>query len=172
MKMKLALSSTFRRHRHRRHRWRLAQAQEKKQLAFVVNGASDFSEARRSRRPQGASRTAELRAEPQISRTGRRCRAAAADGRPRGSRRLRHHGQRGRSEVFNRRAQPHRRPGAAVHHRLRRAGHQPHCLYRLVQHRCRQAGGRDRARRCPMAASASASSGCRAPTMPASELRA
>ena len=27
----------------------------------------------------------------------------------------------------------------------RRARHQPHRLYRLVQHRCRQAGGRDRA---------------------------
>ena len=33
---------------------------------------------------------------------------------------------------------------AAVHHRQRRAADQPHRLYRLVQHRRRQAGRRDR----------------------------
>ena len=37
------------------------QSQDKKTLAFVVNGASDFWKAGRGRRQEGAVRTAELR---------------------------------------------------------------------------------------------------------------
>ena len=159
------------RYRHRRpgRARRHADAQDKKTLAFVVNGASDFwklaeagvKKAQASCRTTTCSSNIPSRPRPRCSSALMDDLVAAGADAIMVSRR--------RSEDLDRRAQPHRRPGAAVHHRQRRAGHQPHRLYRLVQHRRRQAGRRDRAsRRCPTAASAWASSACSAPTTRAS----
>ena len=122
-----------------------ALAQEKKQLAFVVNGASDFWKLAEAgvkkaqeelpnyelplKYPEQAAAAVQQRLMDDLVAAGvSAIMVSAVD--PKSS-----------TDALNQ----HRRPGAAVHHRQRRARHQPHRLYRLVQHRRRQAGGRDRA---------------------------
>ena len=122
-----------------------AVAQDKKQLAFVVNGASDFWKLAEAgvkkaqdelpnydlqfKYPEQAAAAVQQRLMDDLVAAGvAAIMVSAVD-----------------PKILDRRAQPHRRPGAAVHHRQRCAGHQPHRLYRLVEHRRRQAGGRDRA---------------------------
>ncbi len=95
-----------------------AQAQEKQQLAFVVNAASDFWKLAEAGVEEGPGRAARLRAAVPLSRAGHGGAAERADGRPRRRRHRRDHDLVGRSEDLDRRLQPHRRAGAAVHHRL------------------------------------------------------
>ena len=85
-----------------------AQAQEKKQLAFVVNAASDFWKLAEAgvKKAQGELPNYEVAAE--ISRTGHRSAAERADGRSGRGRHRRHHDLVGRSEDLGRRVQPHR----------------------------------------------------------------
>ena len=122
-----------------------AQAADKKTLVFVVNGASDFWKAAEAGVKKAQSELPNYNLDFKYPEQSSAAIQTRADGRPRRGRRLGHHGERGRSEDDDRRARPYRQAGGAVHHRQRRAQEQPRRLYRLEQHRRRQAGRRDRA---------------------------
>ncbi len=110
-------------------------AQEKKQLAFVVNASSDFwklAEAGVKKAQAELGDGYEL-AVP-LSGAGHRGAAERADGRSGGRRHRRDHDLVGRSKELDRRIQQGGGAGAAFHHRLRRAAVQAHRLSRLVQH--------------------------------------
>ena len=130
-------------------------------------------EDRRGRREEGPGRTAEVHLAVQVPGTGRGRGAAARDGGPGGRRRRRHHGERGRPEEPDRRAEQGRGADAAVHDRLRCAEVQARGLHRFVERRPRQGRRQaDAQGAAATAASASASSGCPAPTTRASASRA
>ena len=120
-----------------------APAADKKTLAFVVNGASDFWKIAEAgvKKAQGELPNYNLQFKyPEQAAAAVQQRlmddlvAAGVDGimvsavDPKTS-----------TEALNK----HRRPGAALHHRQRRAGVKARRLYRLVQHRARQAGRQD-----------------------------
>ena len=80
-----------------------ASAADKKTLAFVVNGASDFWKAAEAGVKKAQGELPNYIAGLQISRAGRGRDPDPADGRPRRRRRRRHHGQRRRPEDLERR---------------------------------------------------------------------
>ena len=83
-----------------------ALAQDKKQLAFVVNAASDFWKLAEAGVKKAQGELPELRAAVQVSGARHRRAAERADGRPCRRRHQRHHDLLGRSEDLDRRLQP------------------------------------------------------------------
>ena len=81
-----------------------AMAQDKPQLAFVVNGASDFWKIAEAGVKKAQAELPDYELQLQISGAGRGRHPAAPDGRPRRRRHRRHHDQRRRSEDLDRRA--------------------------------------------------------------------
>ena len=94
-----------------------AQAQEKTQLAFVVNGASDFWKLAEAGVKKAQGELPDYDMQLRYPAQAHRGAAERADGRPRRRRRRRDHDLLGRPQDLDRRLQQDRRADPALHHR-------------------------------------------------------